>query len=56
VSIVYLKYLDKINKIKHKYVFMHIMLKFHLLVHLTLNFESNLIFEFEIWDKTENGK
>jgi hypothetical protein len=30
---------------------MHIMLEFYLLVHLileTLNFESNLIFEFEI--------
>jgi hypothetical protein len=22
----------------------------------TLNFESNLIYEFETWNKTENGK
>jgi hypothetical protein len=47
----YLKYLDKINKTKHMYIFMHIKLEFYLLMHLileTLNFESNLIFEFEI--------
>jgi hypothetical protein len=32
------------------YIFMHIKLEFYLLMHLileTLNFESNLIFEFE---------
>jgi hypothetical protein len=34
VCIVYLKYLDKMNKTKHMYVFMHIMLEFYLLVHL----------------------
>jgi hypothetical protein len=47
----YLKYLDIINKTKHMYIFMHIKLEFYLLMHLilkTLNFESNLIFEFEI--------
>jgi hypothetical protein len=33
---VYLKYLDKINKTKNMYVFMHIMLEFYLLVHLNL--------------------
>ena len=47
---VYLKYLDTINKTKHMYVFMHIMLEFYLLVYLiweTLNLESNWIFEFE---------
>ena len=51
VCIVYLKYLDKINKTKHMYVFMHIMLEFYLLVHLILetsNLESNLIFEYKI--------
>jgi hypothetical protein len=45
--ILYLKYLDKINKIKHMYIFMRIKLEFFLLVHIileTLNFESNLIF------------
>jgi hypothetical protein len=47
---VYLKYLDTINKTKHMYVFMHIMLEFYLLVYLiweTLNLESDWIFEFE---------
>jgi hypothetical protein len=55
----YFKYLDKINKTKHMYIFMHIKLEFYLLMHLileTMNFESNLIFEFEIEIKlkTEN--
>jgi hypothetical protein len=32
----YLQYLDKINKIKHMYIFMHIKLECYLLVHLIL--------------------
>jgi hypothetical protein len=32
----YLKYLDKLNKIKPMYIFMHIKLEFYLLVHLIL--------------------
>jgi hypothetical protein len=51
VCIVYIKYLDKTNKTKHMYVFMHIMLEFYFLVHLILetsNLETNLIFEYKI--------
>jgi hypothetical protein len=36
VCIAYLKYLDKINKTKRVYAFMHIMLEFYSLVLLIL--------------------